>query len=322
MKDDLRRLVETEFPKLAVAILEELSHVDKYAPGGHRKKGSSNLFHKERIDPTRCHYVGPVDSGRLGGSDDQVGYEYHTVLQNGRSNSGGKIIFFDVGITDIEDVEAGDLQDLGSKTDTDFVVDEHYHGGSTPIEYEVSTSKTETSEEEQSFSASISAEYTREVEAKAGIGIAEAKVTETLSLKAEASASGEWRKSDSLTEQTRKKYIIPPRTHWQLTSEKSIKHIRQDILVTGLLTCKIHVDSWRWAAHTWDTIGKLKSACRGLDKSGNPWSRFWANQTNGRQTADRVLDAWPIPVLTLNIPLEGKRTRYTKAVTKETPYGT
>ena len=316
MKDDLRRLVETELPKLAQAIIRDgLSMVPRYAPGGRSKSG--NWFAGELVDTDLLpFFVGPRRKG------DTDGYLYHARAKRlgGKPDHLAEILFYDINIIDVDDVTVGQLQDLGSKKDSHFQVDEYYNGGSKEIKYAVNVSESKTTEEEKSFSASISAEYTREVEATAGIKIAEAKVTETLSVKAEASASGEWRKSDSLSESVDKKYTIPPHKHWVLTCEKSTKHIKQDVLVTGLLTCKIWINSHKWAATDFESIDDLKQHMRGLGHDGNAWGRFWRDRTNGIQVADSVLDAWPIPRLTLNIPMEGKRTRYSKAVVTETDY--
>ena len=316
MKDDLRRLVENELPKLAQAIIRDgLSIVPRYYSGG--RKGSGNWFNKDLVNTDALpFFVGPRRKG------DTDGYLYHVIAKRlgNKPDHLAEILFYDINIVDVDDVQVGQLQDLGSKTDSNFGVDEYYNGGSNEIEYTVNVSESKTSEEEKSFAASISAEYTREVEATAGIKIAEAKVTESLTVKAEASASGEWRKSDSLSETVDKKYTIPAKKHWVLTCEKSIKHIRQDVLVTGLLQCKIWINSHKWAATDFDSIDSLKKHMQGLGNDGNVWGKFWRDRYNGQRVDDKTLEAWPIPRLTLNIPMEGKRTRYSKAIVKESDY--
>lgn len=312
MKDDLRKLVEQDLPKLAQAIIRDgLSKVHRYAPGGASKAGSN--FHPDIINPDALpRFI------RTTSKADTAAYEYHAIHRQGRVHDKAKIIFFNVNIVDIDDIETGSLQDLGSQTDKNHQVDETINGGSEPILYKVNVSESKTEESEESYSASLSLEYQRQVEATAGIKIAEAKVTETLTAKAEASASGEWRKSDSLSESVDKSYKIPAKTHWILTNEKSVKHIRQDCLVTGLLECAIHIDSWKWFAHDWWSIRDLQDQMRGLSKEeGNVVGRYWNDRVHGYQVPDKVLEAWPIPRLTLNIPIEGKRTRYSKAIITE-----
>lgn len=316
MKDDLRKLVEQELPKLAKSIIKDgLSIVPRYYSGG--RKGSGNWFHESLVNTDMTpFFVGPRKKG------DADGYLYHVIAKRlgNKPDHLAEILFYDINIIDIDDVDVGTLQDLGSKKEANFQVDEYYNGGSEAIEYNVNVSESKTTEEEKSFSASISAEYTREVKATAGIKLAEAEVTETLSLKAEASASGEWRKSDSLSETVDKKYTIPAKKHWVLTCEKSLKHIRQDVLVTGLLTCKIWINSHKWAATDFESIDDLKQHMRGLGNAGNVWGKFWRDRYHGKRVDDATLDAWPVPRLTLNIPMEGKRTRYSKAVVSESDY--
>jgi len=309
MRDDLRALVERDLPKLAHQIASQaLGRVNARFP---------NHFRYEIIDYGHAmHYAGPVDMG--GG---EIGYRYYPWHKDGRPHDKGRIIFHNVRCVEVEDVDLGEVQELSRGETSETIAIKRTNNGSSRIPVKFTQAEKQAQSSEQTVSAEFSVEYERTVEASAKAGIkfveAEAKVTEKFTAKMGASASSRWSQSDSIAASLQERYFVPPRSRWELIIQKTTKHVRQDVLVTGRIQPNVRIDSQDGCSADWSTLEDLFDTFRGLGLDGDKWGRWYRERQPGRQLADSTVDSWPLPRLKLNLPIEGQRTRFSEGTVNE-----
>ncbi len=335
MNDDLRNLVENELPVLAGCIARDMLRDCGVVPRSeHPDQRIRDRWHPGQVDLTEpMQYMGPT-TDRVGGGQ---GYVYCPVAagpneHNGHRGNGGfapgapykaaKIVFYNVRLTGIEDVLPGDLDvlnpdDRGAK----LTVDSYINDGPEPYRKRVEVEEEREREEDHSFGVLVGLEFRRRTLARGGIemeGIEAGGEVETeITLRAEARTDHEWRRSDRIRHSVEHEYSIAPYHRWSLTSRETIKHIRQDVLVVGKLQCAVRIDSRDRNSTDFDSLDDLIEVGRGLKTGYGPYSRWFGEMR--KALPDATFAAWPRPQLRLNLPIEGRRTRYSQAVSRQKP---
>ena len=318
-RDDLRKLVEEDFPALALDIARDALAKCDWQPA---------QFHAGNCDYGRgMYYMGPSN---IGG---QPAYGYCPFNRGGGGpRREAQVWFYAPRLIEIDDVVPGDIQDLDPHAEPEtFTVDAHANDGPSVITHATKTERETETEDQKSWSETTSKEFQARIKmaAEAGISIelldvgTSSEFEQTLTKRVEKVEAGEWRKSDRLLDAVEKSYSIYPFMNWELTSQRSIKHIRQDTVATGKLECKVRIDVQNWSAADWDSLEDLFDLFRGLKTGYARFGQWWSSRTslNGGPPAiaDDVIDGWHRPRLSLTSTAEGKRTRYTKGSSKQTP---
>ena len=325
MRDDLRTLVENEFPRLALAIARQLATVEVVPRSQHPDQRIRDRWHPGQVDLARpMVFMGPHEM-----SEGRTRYAYCPVAAPGNGGftpgtpyEAACISFYNVRLVEIEDIEPGDVDVLNPDDPGEaLTVIDYLNDGPTIYRKRMESEKEREREEEHSFGVMVGMEYRRRALARGGIEMegveAGGEVEEELTLRAEARTDHEWRKSDRLRDSVEDEYEVAPFHHWTLTTRKNVKNIRQDVLVTGRLQCAVRIDSRDRNSTDFDSLDDLIDTFRGLNPKYGPYSRWFGRMRHA--LPDAVFDAWPMPKLRLNLPIEGKRTRYEKAVSRQMP---
>ena len=318
MNDDLRQLAEVDFPRLARDIASQaLSRCD-WQPA---------QFHPGNVDYRRpMNYMGPSEI------DGKPAFGYCPYNYDGSPRTQAQIWFYAPRLVEVTGVEPGDIEDLDpGAAPEQFTVDSHANDGPSKIKHTTRTETESESEDEHSWSETTSKEFTARIKmaAEAGISIelldvgTSGEFEQTLTKRLERTESGAWRKSDRVLDVVEREYSIFPYMDWSLTSERSVKHIRQGTTAMGRLECKVRVDVQDWSSSDFDSLSDLYDLFRGLKTGHARFGQWWSSRTswNGGPPAiaDDVIAKWHRPVLTLTSTVEGKRTRYTRGSSRQTP---
>jgi len=309
MNDDLRRAVEHDLPQLAQALgRDALAGVTGRWP---------NQFRGEIIDWARTpHYAGPVTVNGV------TGYEYQPYHRAGRVHDKARITFFGLSVRAIEDIAVGELEVLNPGAgDSSMEVDSTSNDSPSKITHETEIEQEVEKEETTTSTTTTSIEIRNSIQTHGGAslevftagGQTETEITERM----ERSLGHEWRSSTRVRDAVRRSYEVWPYMDWTLSCERSIRHIRQDVSMTGRLDCQVRIDSQDGTSFDFDSLQDVIDCLRGLRPS--PYGAKWGDAFRSHPLADSVIAAWPVPALTLNCPIEGRRTRYVKTHSVQTP---
>ena len=329
MNDDLHKLVTEEFPVLAHKIAHTgLSLLPLFRgyrgkpegiPFAHRK--GFGRFHSQFTDYDKpfLYDRAVVMPDDLGGG---TGYRYAPVNKEGKKVNPGRIIFHNLRLKDISDIEVGELDvaDVESKSKV-ITLDEYQNDGPrdfrrrTEVEKEIETSK------EKSFGWMVSAELRIRMTQRVGVSMevfeAGGELETELTTRAEKRGDEEWRQSDRRRETTENEYYVSPYHDWTLTTEQSVKNISQDVFITGVLECQILIEYPGWGYHNFRSLEDLRNAFTGFLPQAGFVGNWFADPDNSISL--QTVNDWEQPELTLNCPIKGQRTRYSKAVSKQRP---
>ena len=266
----------------------------------------------------KFHYDGPV------GINGKQGYRYNPYARDGRTPvKAGEIIFYDLRVKGIDGVDpkVGSLQAIDVPGTTKMVqVDEYINSTPTTFQRTVSVENEKTESKEYSFGQMVSTEFSVQMERSAGIKIkaidAGAKLTTTLTAKAEATASQAFSKSTKLSEIVADSYTVAPWQHWTLVTERSIKNVKQDVWVTGLLDCSVRIHSSHYCMADYDSLDDIWGYFRNIQYGGNKFGDLIRRSKTPRSIVDRMAESVKV---TINCPIKAKRARYSKMVSKQTP---
>ena len=318
--DDLRSLIEQDFPKLAQQIAEDaLSKVTGDVD-------STKLrFNKEWCDYKQGMYFEGVQRGGDGKGDIYAYNPYCTYPTRwcsgpGYRQSGARIIFYNPRLLEISDVEVGDLRVLNPNNENaTMTVDSYRNDTATHYNKKVDTETEHEDEQTHSVGLEISQEFRVKMSRSAGVNIdifsANADMEVELTSRVEARTDDEWRKSDKLRNAVEETYTVNPYTTWKLTVQKSEKEIEQDVYITGLLDCSVWVVFSGWADCNFKSLDNFIDVVRGVKAQNDPIGYYFRQNP----LPDEVVDAWHRPTLTLNCPIHGKRTRYSNTLSTQTP---
>ena len=312
--DDLRTLVEVDLPQLALGIARDALALCDWQPA---------QFHAGNCDYSRgMHYMGP----------DGNSYGYCPFNPDGSPREAAQIWFREPRLIEITDVVPGEVQDLEPNAPLeDLIVDAHVNDGPSPITHATKTEEEGETEDQKSWSETTSKEFQARIKmaAEAGISIelldvkTSSEFEQTLTRRLEKTEAGAWRRSDRVLDAVEKTYQVFPFMSWELTTQRAIRHIRQDTTARGRLDCKVRIDVQNWSAADWDSLEDLFEMFRGLKTGYARFGQWWSSRTSLHggppALADSVIDAWHRPHLALTSTAEGKRTRYTQATSRQTP---
>ena len=312
--DDLRKLIEEDFPKLAHSIAKDalskiwLHWIDKP--------------YKHRFHPNWCDYSKPMHFEgvqKSGGGDSDV-YAYNPMNNWGNPQKEARIIFYNPRVIDISKIETGNLNILNPNDKSESLTVDSYLNDTNSVYVKRTEVETEKEREEtHSFGVEVSQEFRLKMGRNAGIDMevfsAGGDMEVELTSRIEARTDHEWRKSDTVRSAVEETYTVNPKCLWELSVERSMKHIRQDIFMTGLLDCSVWIVHANWFDDSYMTLRELFDVFRGVKGKDTPIGWYFKDNP----ISDEIVDSWEIPNLTLNVPMEGKRTRYSRTVSKETP---
>ena len=312
-QDDMRQLIEKDFPQLALQIAETMSLIDHRSwvhPSKHR-------FAHEYCDYSKGMWFHGVYKNS-GGTDV---YKYSPYGNDGKTPyKSCSIAFYKPSLVDVDDISVGTLNAKPSKNGTQTVtVDQYTNDGPTQFRRRVETEQEKEKEEEHSFGLTVGTEFRLRMSRSAGIDMkgfsASQDIEVEMEQRFEARTDHEWRKSDRLRSSVEDEYLVDPYMDWTLTTQRTQKDIEQDVFVTGILDCCVEVYVWNWFCANFDTIKGLQDVVGGITGRNDPIGWHFKNHP---ETEDHI-NSWHRPKLTLNFPIKGKRTRYSRAVSKQTP---
>ena len=312
-RDDLRHLVEDQLPKLGYDILNS---GPRWMYNRRDFKDRVNWAHDEYNDYAlaereggKIRYVKAEDWG-----DQGTAYVYQAIGNDGRLNSNWNMVFYNLRLIDIEDVDPQPVQVLNPEAVQLVSVDKTNNNSPSPLNYTINTSKEEVKAEDHEFGATLSTEFETEMSrtAKAGIGVAEGEASfkARFLAKAEARTDHAWRKSDTLSESVEKSYTIYPYHSLEVLIQRGNPHLRQSIPTYGRLECSVRIDIRNANAQDFASLDDLIQVWRGLKGGSEMYSAFFSG---GRGVADEAINKWHRPKLTLDITVEGQRVRYANA---------
>ena len=219
------------------------------------------------------------------------------------------------------DPQVGSLQVIDVPgSNKKVTVDEFINDGPTVFYRNVETEEEKIKEKELTFGQAVSAEFSLQMKRSAGIELkaisAGAELTTTLTTKAEATASQAFKKSDRIRDQIQDKYTIDPYMHWSLTTERSVKNVRQDVFVTGALDFSVRFNSSRLCMADYESFDDILGYFR-RTKPGGSW--FGDRIRESKTGAEAIEEMEKGVIVTVNCPIKGTRARYSRLISKQTP---
>ena len=320
MRDDLRVLVEQDFPRLAFQIADAGPRwMYNRAHFGNRVNWSHdeyNQYAAAEAEGGVLRYAGPIER------DGTDGYHYKALHKDGGLNHLWYIAFYNVRLIDVEDVDPQPVQVLNPGEVHLVQVDSNDNDGPSFIDYEIDREKEEIRGSEHSFGATASTEFEATVSRSLGASVGplsgKAEMTARFAAKLEARTDHAWRKSDRLTDKVKKSFRQFPYSSLEVTVQRGMPQLRQVIPTTGLLECNIQIDIRDANDQRFSSYDELVNVWRGLKSGHEFYSDFFGG---GHAVHEDVIDGWRRPRLTLDLEVEGRRVRYSKSdyVTKPIP---
>ena len=228
-----------------------------------RKEHVINHFSGQRAD-----YAGRWvrTAGRWNGS---TAYIYEP-----RNRSGGRVVIFNLNLTDIDDVEY-----LPAETSPqgDPTVRTYREGNDAPrpktVEFEVEDE--DTTEKENTFSWLVSTEFEMATRISGGVGVT-AEATARLETRVETRGDSRFEARSSHREALRRPRTVGPYAELIGTLTTQLKTLVQPVIVTGRLDCSVYVEAESpHGRSTFTSLGQLFDCMRGFGGVDGRVAEWW-----------------------------------------------
>ena len=321
MKDDLRELVEDQFPHLAFDIVNAgprwMYNYRDFKNRANWAHDEHNNYARMEAEGGRLRYAGPDE---IDGTPAYLYRGLDRTAPDDHLNQWWYVAFYNVRLIDIESVDPQPVQVLNPNAVKLISVAKERNNGPGFLSYDIQVKNTKDKSTEKSFGATATTEFETSMEAKvsAGVGVAEGErsMSARFLARLEARVDSAWRESDSLEDFVGKKFRIFPYHDYELTVKEGTPHLRQEIPTYGRLECSVRIDIRSANSQDFASLDDLIQVWRGLRSGSEMYSAFFGG---GHGVSDGDIAKWHRPKLNLNISVEGDRVRYSDKDTYHRP---
>ena len=326
LKDALRHTLDVTLSDLAYNIGFQLKDADMgtHTVSWHVTKKYGPIhkhIHKEKQEPVKNHFSGKLSDYNsrwihtAGKWEEETAYIYEP-----KNRPGCKIIFYDLKMNDIDDIEYKPAEEApqGKPKMRTYEIGNNAPRKKTE-EFEIEDESTK--ENERTFGWLVGTEFEASTRVTGGVGVS-AEFTASLKTRVEAHGDSRFTSRTSHRELLRGPRIVGPYAKMIGVIEERMVKLTQPVIVTGKLDASVYIEAEHpHARSTFTSIAALYDCMRGFGGTDGRVAEWWgkpgkAIKENKMQKTFEPL----LPVIKLELRPHDTVTLMSKKDVHEEPY--